>query len=220
MSNKGLTKEDIALVKRIEEEARRVQFRYRGCSQTCLLTLQEGLGIGDLASFKAASGMAAGFGGRGVGLCGALVGGGMAIGIEFGRAAVEEIGGPQEQGDSNYSRAYALCAELFDKFKREMGGEVTCWGIQEHIYGRHFDSSDPDVQKEKETGDYFRRLSLEAQNVVAVAARLTAEIILRERRIDAEKGKHRFTVNPMPNREECLRLIGRTTSAITGKELC
>jgi len=40
-----------------------------------------------------------------------------------------------------------------------MGGEVTCWGVQEHIYGRHYDSSQPDVQKEKETDDYFRRLS-------------------------------------------------------------
>lgn len=215
---KGKTDEEI--VKAIEENARRIQFRYRGCSQTCLLALQEGLGIGDLASFKAACGMAAGFGGKGVGLCGALVGAGMAIGIEFGRAAVEEIGPPQQGGASNYSRAYALCGELFEKFKKEMGGEVTCWGVQEHIFGRHFDSSDPNVQKEKETGDYFRRLSLEAQNVVGLAARLAAEIILRERKVDAQRGKHYFTVNQSPTREECLRLLGRTTSAITGEEIC
>jgi len=215
-----MNRSDEEIVKAIEENARRIQFKYRGCAQTCLLALQEGLGIGDLVSFKAACGMCAGFGGRGIGLCGALIGAGMAIGIEFGRAAVEEIGSPQFAGDSNYGRAYALCGELFDKFKSEMGGEVTCWGVQEHIYGRHFDSKDPDVQREKQTGDYFRRLSLEAQNVVAVAARLAAEIILRERKVDAERGKHFFTLNPPPNREECLRLLERTTSAITGKELC
>ncbi len=218
-SDYSLTKEDIVLVRKIEEDARRIQLRYRGCAQTCLLALQEGFGIGDLASFKAATGMCAGFGGKGVGLCGALVGAGMAIGIEFGRAAVEEIGGPQHGGDSNYSRAYGLCGELFDKFKKEMGGNVTCWNVQEYIFGRHFDSADPEVQKEKETGDYFMRLSFEAQNVVAVAARLAAEIILRERKIDTEREKHFFTVNPLPTREECLRLLGRTTSKITGKEI-
>lgn len=213
-------KSDKEIVKEIEEDARRIQFKYRGCAQTCLLALQEGLGIGgDLSSFKAAAGMCAGFGGKGVGICGALIGAGMAIGMEFGRAAVEEIGGPQFPGDSNYGRAYGLCGELFDKFKKEMWGEFSCWRIQEHLYGRHFDSADPDVQKMKETGDYYNRLSLEAQNVVAVAARLAAEIILRERKVDAERGKHFFTVNKPPSREECFRLLGRTTSVITGKEL-
>ncbi|MBA7473211.1 hypothetical protein ES707_08546 [subsurface metagenome] len=212
-------KSDEEIVKVIEENARHYQFKYHGCSQTCLLALQEGLGIGDLASFKAASGMAAGFGGKGVGLCGALVGAAMAIGIEFGRAALEEIGLPQQTGSSNYSRSYALCGELFEEFKKAMGDQVTCWGVQEFIFGRHYDSSDPDVQKEKETGDYFRRMSLETQNVVAVAARLAAEIILRERRVDAERGKHYFAINQPPTREECLRLLGRTTSAVTGKEI-
>ncbi len=100
-----------------------------------------------------------------------------------------------------------------------MGGEVTCWAVQEHIYGRHYDSSQPDVQKEKETDDYFRRLSIEAQNVVVVAARLGAQMVLRERKVDAERRKHYFAINPSPTSEECLRLLRRTISAITG-EVC
>jgi len=112
-----------------------------------------------------------------------------------------------------------LCGELLEEFRKEMGGEVTCWGVQEHIYGRHYDSSQPDVQKEKETDDYFRRLSIEAQNVVVVAARLGAQMVLRERKVDAERGKHYFAINPSPTSEECLRLLRRTISAITG-EVC
>jgi len=60
---------------------------------------------------------------------------------------------------------------------------------------------------------------IEAQNVVVVAARLGAQMVLRERKVNAERGKHYFAINPSPTSEECLRLLRRTISAITG-EVC
>jgi len=55
-----LTDADRELVKRIEKQAHDTQLKYRGCSQTTLLALQDNLGIGDLWSFKAATGFTAG----------------------------------------------------------------------------------------------------------------------------------------------------------------
>ena len=197
------TKEDLELIQKIENQARDMQFKYRGCSQASLLALQENLKIGDTTSFKAAGALATGIAGKGVGPCGALIGGMMAIGIEFGRAAVEEAGGPREGGESNYTRTFKLCGELYDKFKEYYKGDVSCWHIQEIFYEKlklhpelgpepYYNSACPEMQPLKETGEFYNILAEKACHVVAVGARLAAEIILRERKVDAEKGKHVF----------------------------
>jgi C_GCAxxG_C_C family probable redox protein len=190
------TEEEKELIQRISKQAHDTQLKYRGCSQTTLLALQENLGIGDLWTFKAATGFTAGVAGKGVGPCGAMLGGMMAIGIEFGRASLEEAGAPREGGQgrpSNLSHTSGLCRELWTKFVAEYGGRWSCFDIQEYAYGRRYDHADPSIQHLKETGEFYDILSKNACKLTATGARLAAEIILRERKLIAELGSgHRF----------------------------
>jgi C_GCAxxG_C_C family probable redox protein len=190
------TEEEKELIQRISKQAHDTQLKYRGCSQTTLLALQENLGIGDLWTFKAATGFTAGVAGKGVGPCGAMLGGMMAISIEFGRASLEEAGAPREGGQgrpSNLSHTSGLCRELWTKFVAEYGGRWSCFDIQEYAYGRRYDHADPDIQHLKETGEFYDILSKNACKLTATGARLAAEIILSERKLIRELGGgHRF----------------------------
>jgi C_GCAxxG_C_C family probable redox protein len=190
-----LAEADRELIERIAKQARDTQLKYRGCSQTTLLALQENLGMGDLWTFRAATGFTAGVAGKGVGPCGALLGGMMAIGIEFGRGSLEEAGIPREGGQgrpSNLSRTSELCRELWNKFTTEYGGLWSYFDIQERVYGRRYDPSAPEMQPLRATGEFWDILSKYACDIAATGARLAAEIILRERKIHSELGKHRF----------------------------
>jgi len=190
-----LTDADMQLIRRIEKQAHDTQLRYRGCSQTTLLALQDNLGIGDLWSFKASVGFTAGGGGKGVGPCGALLAGMMAIGMEFGRVVLEEAGAPREGGGgapSKLSRSSQLCRELWDRFAAEYKGRWSCFDIQELVHGRRLDSTAPEMQPLKATGEFYDILSKKACDITAAGARLAAEIILRERKVDSELGKYRF----------------------------
>jgi C_GCAxxG_C_C family probable redox protein len=186
------TEEEKELIQRISKQAHDTQLKYRGCSQTTLLALQENLGIGDFWTFKAATGFTAGVAGKGVGPCGAMLGGMMAIGIEFGRASLEEAGAPREGGQgrpSNLSHTSGLCRELWTKFVAEYGGRWSCFDIQEYAYGRRYDPTAPEMQPLKETGEFYDILSKNACKLTATGARLAAEIILRERKLG---NRHRF----------------------------
>ena len=190
-----LTNLDRQLIKRIEKQAHDTELKYCGCCQTTLLALQDNLGIGDLCSFKAATAFTGGGAGKGVGPCGALLAGMMAISMEFGREALEEAGAPQRGGHgapSNVSRTSQLCRELWDRFTVQYGGRWSCFDIQELVHGRRLDSTAPEMQPLKATGEFYDILSKKACDITAVGARLAAEIILRERKIDHELGKHRF----------------------------
>jgi len=190
-----LTDADMQLIRRIEKQAHDTQLRYRGCSQTTLLALQDNLGIGDLWSFKAATGFTAGVAGKGVGPCGALLGGMMAISMEFGRVVLGEAGAPREGGGgapSNLSRTSQLCRELWDRFVAEYGERWSCFDIQELVLGRRIDSASPEIQALKATGEFYDILSKKACDITATGARLAAEIVLRERKVDSELGKYRF----------------------------
>lgn len=190
-----LTDEERKLLDRIGKQAHDYQLKYRGCPQTTLLTLQENLGIGDLWSFKAATAFTAGVAGKGVGPCGVLIAGMMAIGMAFGRAALEEAGAPREGGrgaPSNLSRTSDLCRELWSKFTSEFEGKWACFDIQEIYFGKRMDPTAPEMQPLKATGEFYDKLSKEASDVAGKGARLAAEIIIREMKRDYELGKHRF----------------------------
>lgn len=198
-----LTDDEKALVKKIGKEAHDMQRKYRGCSQTTLLALQENLGTGNNCCVRAATTLCSGVAGRGVGPCGALLGAMMAVGIEFGRSSVEEKGAPREGGPSNFSRAFKMGGEIYLKFKKHFKGQINCWDIQEVFYekeklhpelpgGKYYNSLAFEMQPYKDSGVYFDCVSEKACEVVQVAAEMGAEIILRERKVDAEQGKHVF----------------------------
>lgn len=69
----------------IEEKAERYDREYRGCAQSVLRTLQEAFGHECNEVFKTAFGFGGGLS-RMKSVCGALIGGYMALGLVFGRS--------------------------------------------------------------------------------------------------------------------------------------
>ncbi|RLI10401.1 hypothetical protein DRO42_01445 [Candidatus Bathyarchaeota archaeon] len=133
---------DENLVKEIRRKAHGYD-QYSGCSQSVLLALQEGFGIGDEESFKAATVLSGGVARRGE-TCGALLGALMALGMVAGRDRIENT--------EQYVRAVKIADEICDEFQRKLGEEfgfseplesTLCREIQTRIYGRSFDIRDP-----------------------------------------------------------------------------
>lgn len=143
---------------------------YHGCSQCVLKALQDQLGLGDGLTFKAASALTGGVGRMGD-ACGALLGGIMAIGLAFGREKLEVA-----TNSKPYQQAQEFAGELGDMFKKELGS-IRCREIQESIFGRSFDLRRPEEREAFVTAGGYEK----CPEVVQKAARLTAEIILREK---------------------------------------
>lgn len=169
----------MSLDERVKEIRRRAHEndRYSGCSQSVLLALQEGLGIGTLESFKAATVLSGGVARRGE-TCGALIGGLMALGLVCGRDRMEDT--------ERYLRAVELadgiCREFQLRLEREFGLEeplrsTLCNEIQSRIYGRSFDL------RNKEEREAFLAAGghsdLGCLKVCGIAAEVTAEAILK-----------------------------------------
>ena len=133
---------DEKLVKEIRRRAHEYD-QYSGCSQSVLLALQEGLDIGDKASFKSATVLSGGVARRGE-TCGALLGALMALGLVSGRERMED--------SDRYAQATNIANEICDEFQRRLEEEfgfgeplesTLCREIQTRIYGRSFDLRDP-----------------------------------------------------------------------------
>ncbi|MFP3951732.1 MAG: C-GCAxxG-C-C family (seleno)protein [Candidatus Bathyarchaeia archaeon] len=121
--------------------------QYSGCSQSVLLALQEGLKIGNLDSFKAATVLSGGVARRGE-TCGALLGALMALGLVKGRENIEDT--------STYVEAMGPANDIADEFMSRLDREfdfdeplntTLCRDIQERIYGRSFDIRIPEERQ-------------------------------------------------------------------------
>lgn len=149
--------------------------KYSGCSQSVLLALQESFNIGNLESFKAATVLSGGVARSGE-TCGALIGGLMALGLVKGREEMKDT--------DTYVKAVNIAVDIRSRFMSELtkvfcfkhGLKSTlCRDIQERIYGRHFDLTDPDgLQTFLEAGGHSEEGCLK---VCRIAARVTAEKI-------------------------------------------
>ncbi len=122
--------------------------QYSGCSQSVLLALQEGLGIGDQESFKAATVLRGGVARRGE-TCGAILGGLMALGLVAGRDDIKKY----EQYANAMRIADELCEEFQARLEEEFGFEaplnsVLCSEIQRNIYGKSFTLKNPEERDE------------------------------------------------------------------------
>jgi len=155
------------------EEAKRLAAEYEkkctGCAQSVVAGLLDALGIDDEGVFKAASGLADGIGLTGDGSCGALTGGGMVIGLVYGRDR-------EHHEDMMASmKSYLMCKELLEDFV-ERYGSCRCYDIQEKLMGRTYNMYDP-----QELQDAFNSGMMDTcSGVVGRAAEKTAEIIARE----------------------------------------
>lgn len=166
---------------------------YRGCTQVVVKALMDHLDMYDQEVFRAATPFAAGVARKGGSPCGALSGAILAIGLYCGRNDLLEAGPPKEIRKNSYVNPYIKChdlaAEMFDRFN-EFWGTTTCHVIQERLLGRTMDVSDPEVKRMMESGEYFDMLSKACCNVSASAAKMAAEIILRD--MEQERNWYRF----------------------------
>ena len=162
-------------VQQIAEKAGRLAAEYEktctGCGQSAVAGLLDALEIDSDDVFKAASGVADGIGLTGDGSCGALTGSSMVIGLVLGRERKDH------RDMMKPMPSYLLCKELHGDFIRQYGS-CRCHDIQEKLMGRTYDLLDPEQLEQAFKGGMLEHCS----RVVGRAARLTAEMILREDR--------------------------------------
>ena len=154
--------------------------KFSGCSQSVLLSIQEGFGMKNVTAFKSATVFGGGVARSGE-TCGALIGALMALGLVIGREQMEET--------EVYRKSMGPARELQQKFKEELKSQLglkeglkttLCKEIQEKIYGRSFDMNDEkDYQAFLNAGGHG---DLGCPRVCAVAAQVAAEKILEIRR--------------------------------------
>jgi C_GCAxxG_C_C family probable redox protein len=157
------------MVKKIGDLAYYYELTYHGCSQCVLKAIQDSLNVGDSLTFKAATAFAGGISRAGE-VCGALIGGIMAISLVYGRDRLEE-----STVSSGYLKAMELSIRLYEEFKKEFGS-VKCHDIQKKLFGRSFNLRvEEDRRKFVEVGAYGPS---GCPQVVRKAAMLAAKIIL------------------------------------------
>ena len=153
--------------------------KYSGCSQSVLGALQEEFGIGDTDSFKAATVLSGGIARRGE-TCGAIIGALMALGLVVGRGRMEDT----DQYRAAMEPALELCRAFQAELKLQFGmedeiGSTLCRDIQERVYGRPFDLTDPEgLQAFLDAGGHSDE---GCPKVCGVAAQVAARKILELR---------------------------------------
>ncbi|MEM3022632.1 MAG: C-GCAxxG-C-C family protein [Candidatus Bathyarchaeia archaeon] len=165
------TAPDEGLIEKAAKAAHDYDKAYMGCCRCTLAALQETLGLGDGEALRASFPLSGGIARMGE-TCGALVGALMAVGLAAGSDRLDDR--------KSYDECMALGREVYERFKAEHGSSL-CYGIQERLFGRHFDLKRP------EEAEAWRRAGgrEKCPLVCASAARIAADVILRFR---ASKG--------------------------------
>jgi C_GCAxxG_C_C family probable redox protein len=155
------------LLDKIEKESHDYEKDFHGCSRCVLKPLQDNLDLGDEASLKASTTLAAGVAMRGE-TCGALLGGLLAVGIATASEDFKDV--------DALTNSLAAGFRLARKIEKEFG-TTNCTKIQTDRLGRFYSLADPEQYKAFiEAGGYT-----ECPKVVGKIARMTAEFILDHR---------------------------------------
>jgi C_GCAxxG_C_C family probable redox protein len=122
-------------IQELAEKAYQLAYDYDlqfGCCPQCVLAaVKETIGIVTDELITASHTLSGGGGLRGIGTCGALAGGLMALGAKFGR--------PRDQfGKGRYLKSFQVAKELIDRFN-EKYESISCNDIQEKYTGRTYD---------------------------------------------------------------------------------
>jgi len=125
------SEEKLALAEQAYEKAVNYELDYGCCPQCVLATIQETVGFVDDATIKASHGLSGGGGLVGLGACGALTGGLMALSSKFGRDRDKLDKG---RCINNFKKN----KELVERFRTEFGG-ITCEDLQKQFTGRTYD---------------------------------------------------------------------------------
>jgi C_GCAxxG_C_C family probable redox protein len=144
---------------------------YKGCSQCSLAAIQDVLHIPEPNVFKAATGLAAGGGLTGIGICGAYAGPILAIGQLCGRER-SNFADPERVR----FRCFTLSRKFTELYIKEFGS-IICRDIQTHRFGRPYYIADPqDFEKFEAAGGHVDQCT----DVVGKASRLAVKFILDE----------------------------------------
>jgi C_GCAxxG_C_C family probable redox protein len=125
------SEEKQALAEQAYEKAVNYELDYGCCPQCVLATIQETVGFVDDATIKASHGLSGGGGLVGLGACGALTGGLMALSSKFGRDRDKLDKG---RCINNFKKN----KELVERFRTKFGG-ITCEDLQKQFTGRTYD---------------------------------------------------------------------------------
>jgi len=166
-----MTTADPNIAQELADKAYRLAYEYEqkygSCPQCVLAAVQDVLGIGDDATFKASYALAGGGCLSSHGTCGALAGGMLAISAKYGRER-------ENFGAGTYSTAFKVAKELQDKFVTEFGSPI-CAGVQTGLFGRSYNLWDrKDYQAFEEAGGHRDKCPVVAGKV----ALWTVQVIL------------------------------------------
>ncbi|TSA22602.1 MAG: C_GCAxxG_C_C family protein [Betaproteobacteria bacterium] len=125
-----------ALAQLAYDKALRYELDYGCCPQCVLAAVQETVGVIDDSVIKASHGLSGGGGLSGVGACGALTGGLMALSAKRGRDRDKLDKG---RFINNFKKGQALV----DRFRAEFGG-ITCQELQQQFTGQTYDMWKPE----------------------------------------------------------------------------
>ena len=128
-----------SLAEQAYEKAVNYELEYGCCPQCVLATVQETVGVVDDATIKASHGLSGGGGLVGLGACGALTGGLMALSSKFGRDR-------DKLDKGRYINNFKKNKELVERFRAEFGG-ITCEELQKQFTGRTYDMWKADEYK-------------------------------------------------------------------------
>jgi len=144
---------------------------YRGCSQCVIAAIQDTLDISDESVFKAGTGLAAGGGLTGMGVCGGYAGSIMVLSQLLGR---ERSNFADPEGVRH--KSFALARKFQADYIRELGS-IMCKDIQYIKFGRPFYIVDADeFEKFEAAGAHEDK----CRDVVGKAARVAVSLILDE----------------------------------------
>lgn len=116
---------------RAAEIARELELDYGCCPQCVLSAVKDTVGFVTNETIKASHGLSGGGGLTGLGMCGALTGGLLALGVKRGRDADKFHKG-------KYIGNFKAGEKLVSRFKNEFGG-LTCQELQHKFTGRTYD---------------------------------------------------------------------------------
>jgi len=123
--------EKTALAERAYQKAFDYELAYGCCPQCVLATVKESIGMVSDETIKAAHGLSGGGGLSGVGTCGALSGGLVALSCKRGRDR-ENFHKGKFVSNFNFGQ------KLVDRFVQEFGG-TTCQELQKKFTGKTYD---------------------------------------------------------------------------------
>jgi C_GCAxxG_C_C family probable redox protein len=165
------------LLNAIETDAHDFEYNYRGCSRSCLLSLQKHFSLGNVETIKAATPLAAGIAFKGE-VCGALLGGIMGLGLVTAAESVED--------QKALGRTLTAGYKLYNRFIHEMG-TANCFEIQKDRLGKAYNLANPqEYEAFQKEGGY-----VECSKVVGKGARLAAEMILELKEKEEKGGSKR-----------------------------